>query len=656
MKPPPDWNADSAVPEPRPAAAAALSLLLCLFAPNTTQGATTGAPDWRRYEIVIWQKQTPVQYSALKELGVTAGMVAGRRDDGPGDPVDQSAAALLSGAGLGWYVENIATDFYSAYHKWSPGRPENWRFVEAQKLWKANRADPAAFTREPSLSDSDWLARIGLRLARVVTAESDRKPLYYCLGDETGIGDLAAFWDFDLSSYSLDGMRAWLKTRYASLDALNREWGTHYRDWSEIRPMTTDEAMKQTDNFAAWADFKAWMDFAFANALATGTAAVHAADPKARAGIEGAQIPGWGGYDYSRLAKSVDLMEIYDNGANVEIARSLNPSLVLLTTSFDGGAKENHRIWRELLKGGGGLILWDENHDFVRADGSLGPRGQELQSTFRTIQGGIGQLLLGGARAYDRVAILYSQPSFRTHWMLEWKGKGDAWASRDAAAEYDDDAYRSATTGFLDATEHLGFQPRFVSPALVEQGDLERDGYRILILPQAIALSAAEARQIRRFVAGGGVVIADEEPGLFDEHSRKRASPALRDLFGRNAPRHGTGRAIHAKPEVGKLADIFAAAGLTPAIKLASPGGGRPADVRTYAFRHGGGQIVAFHRDLTALENPRPEAVRLSLPKPAYLFDMVRHTAFGRTDRVTLELDPIEPFILGISDTPRPPG
>ena len=75
--------------------------------------------------------------------------------------------------------------------------------------------------------------------------------------------------------------------------------------------MLTDAALRGADgNFAAWADFKAWMDAAFARAVRAGTDAVHAADPAARAGLEGAQIPGWGGYDYTRLADAVDVMEI----------------------------------------------------------------------------------------------------------------------------------------------------------------------------------------------------------------------------------------------------------------------------------------------------------------------------------------------------------
>ena len=99
-------------------------------------------------------------------------------------------------------------------------------------------------------------------------------------------------------------------------------------------PELTDAALQRTDgNYSAWADFKAWMDVAFARAVRAGTDALHQADPDAFAGLEGAQVPGWGGYDYSLLAPAVDVMEIYDSGA-MELARAFNPNLIALRTSF----------------------------------------------------------------------------------------------------------------------------------------------------------------------------------------------------------------------------------------------------------------------------------------------------------------------------------
>src|SRR5438874_3480295 len=276
-------------------------------------------PDvpWWDYQIIMWQVQDRARYQGLKRLGITAGML----------PINRRSHSFVADwieplldADLRFYFENIATDFYSSYHRWSGDLPVNWRFLEAKQRYRDNPLDPAALIREPSLSDPVWLDAVRDRLIHNVRGLRPYRPLFYNLGDEPGIADLAAFWDFDFSETSLTGMRDWLRESYGRLDALNQEWGSHFTRWQEVRPMTTREALQQTDgNFAAWADFKEWMDVAFARAVAIGTAAVHAADPEAIAAIEGAQIPGWGGYDYSRLATSVDAMEIYDAADNVEI-------------------------------------------------------------------------------------------------------------------------------------------------------------------------------------------------------------------------------------------------------------------------------------------------------------------------------------------------
>src|ERR1700722_6738320 len=148
------------------------------------------------------------------------------------------------------------------------------------------------------------------------------RPIDYSLADEAGIADLAAAWDFDFSPASLAGMREWLRGQYGSLDALNREWGTGFVGWNDVVPITTTSAMREPgENFSRWSDFKAWMDVAYAHALRAGTDAIHAADPTALAAMEGTQPPGWGGYDYSRLAGAVDLMELGNSGDNEAIVR-----------------------------------------------------------------------------------------------------------------------------------------------------------------------------------------------------------------------------------------------------------------------------------------------------------------------------------------------
>jgi hypothetical protein len=94
------------------------------------------------------------------------------------------------------------------------------------------------------------------------------------LGDETGIADLTAFFDFDLSPGSLAGMRDWLRLGYSSLEALNAEWGTDFVRWEDVRPI------------GARRD-------------------------------RGVQIPGWGGYDYSLLVDRRGLILWDSENANV---------------------------------------------------------------------------------------------------------------------------------------------------------------------------------------------------------------------------------------------------------------------------------------------------------------------------------------------------
>src|SRR5262249_14703051 len=155
------------------------------------------------------------------------------------------------------------------------------------------------------------------------------------------------------------------------------------------------EAMRRTDgNFSAWADHKAWMDIAFARALRAGTEAVHEADPAAYAGIEGGQIPGWGGYDYTQLADAVDLMELYDYGDNVGIVRSLNPRVILLATAFTDNPAAAIRIWKGLARGERGLILWDPANRLTNPDGSPAPAGKAFAPALQRITSGLGALLI----------------------------------------------------------------------------------------------------------------------------------------------------------------------------------------------------------------------------------------------------------------------
>ncbi len=58
------------------------------------------------------------------------------------------------------------------------------------------------------------------------------------------------------------------------------------------------------------------------------------------------------------------------------------------------------------------------------------------------------------------------------------------------------------------------------------------DQFKVLIFPNIAALSDAQCRQIREFVARGGGIVATHETSLYDEHGARRADFGLADLFG----------------------------------------------------------------------------------------------------------------------------
>jgi len=616
--------------------------------------------DWKDYRIIMWQDYPANLWKTLKALGINAGQYVGR---------NEPPAEFLLENDLQWYAENIATDFYSAYHRYFADRRVNWKFYEAKELYKKDPSSKGAFKRHPSFSDPAWIERVRDRLISVTRKHSPYRPVFYDLGDESGIGDLAAFWDFDFSDQSLAEMRDWLKQRYGSLASVNSQWGTRFSSWDLVTPETTDEAMRRADgNFSSWADHKEWMDISYARALQMGADAVHSVDAKAYVGIAGAQMPGWGGYDYARLTAAIDFFEPYDIGNNIEIIRSLAPRTPVVTTSFARGPWEKHRVWYELLHGNRGLIIWDDRFEFVNRDGTPGPRGIEAGSYFNEITKGIGALLINSTRLADPIAIHYSQASFRTDWMLRNQPRGAAWFDRTSSSERLDNEFLRLRESYCRLIEDLGLQYRFVSYSQLEQGELARGGYRVLVLPDSLAMSAAEVGAIREFMRSGGTVIATGEPGGFDEHSRKLASPQLNDVDGQMMRIPGDVLNYHRDRLLGKegvvleaARKVFQNADVRPRYHVVDESGKDAVGVETHVFRNGGATIVGL------LSNPqlrvdelgppefksnerfeKPRRLRLLLDADGYVYDIRRGQFAGKRDSVEFTLDPYEPVVYAL--------
>lgn len=80
--------------------------------------------------------------------------------------------------------------------------------------------------------------------------------------------------------------------------------------------------------------------------------------------------------------------------------------------------------------------------------------------------------------------------------------------------------------------EDLGFQCDFVSYKQIENGELIKGEYKVLLLPQSVAMSKGECQQIEEFVRQGGLVIADNMTATMDEHCKRLSAGQLDNLFG----------------------------------------------------------------------------------------------------------------------------
>ncbi len=603
-------------------------------------------PGWHDWVAQYWHEADAPSRRRLYDLGITAGKVIPSRED-PYDPaLAETRMAPMVAADTRWYLENIATDLYANYHRWRPNLSVTWLWDEVRRRQRENPADPTVFHREPSLSDPVWIARIQERIRATVRHLGPYRPLWYDLADEAGIADLAAAWDFDMGAQSLAGFRTWLRSQYRDLAALNRQWGSSFATWDAVMPLTTTEALARQDrNWSAWADFKAWMDIAFARALRAGTDALHKADPTALSGIAGAQVPGWGGYDYGLLVGALDALEVYDNANNMEIVRSISPSTVLLNTNFASGPGEIAGIWRQVLLGSRGLVLWDSNASLLNP---ASPRTTGLAPVLRELTGGLGAQLIASQPHHDGVAILYSQASFRTQWLEEQLAVGPRWVERDSEKEwFFTPPHRAARQRAARLLSTLGAQPRWLTSDLLAGGALRKSGVRLLVLPEVSALSDAEAAEIRAFAARGGTVLMMGTPGRYDGRSRLLPRPLLANL----AP----ARAIARLPEndeaaLPALAALLARAETAPLLRITAAAGGPDPNVETRVLSNGRVLLVGL-RPLTQ----GPTDIVLTLPQGHTAHDLRRGGRLPESQgRLPLRLSGPDPVILALTPARLP--
>jgi hypothetical protein len=498
---------------------------ILLLTPVAARGQSR-IPHWRRwdeYQTVLWSTGTPSSQTAWPNRVLEAGFSLL-----PAAPGGQPAP------GVAYYVENLVPEL-AFLHGRRALYDADWSGYQKTR-------DKRYLVRKPCFDDPAFWQQVTPRLAADAARNKSGKPLLYDLRDEASIGSFTSPMDYCFCPYTLRAFREWLKRQYASLAALNAEWQTSFARWDEAVPPPTFEmkdrerAGRMPDNYAPWADHRAYMDWSFAQALDRMRSILHRADPDTPVGIEGVQMPAaWGGYDLWQLSQAVDWMEPYDLANSREIVRAfLPPGAPVLSTYFDHDVRTLRRTaWARLLDGDRGAIVWDDDSDRVILKSAGGmpltERGRQLRAIFAEVKTGAAGLA-GFRRTGDGIAIHYSQASIRAHWMFDSREDGVTWLRRLASYEQEHSRYAQARNSFVRVVEDLGLTADFISYEQIEKGGLAH--YKVLLLPQSVAMSAAECANIEAFARKGGVVIADNGVGLMDQHDRRRPAGCLDSLFG----------------------------------------------------------------------------------------------------------------------------
>jgi hypothetical protein len=430
------------------------------------------------------------------------------------------------------------------------------------------------------------------------------------------------------------------------------------------------------------------MDISLATTLTDLRQAAREMDPRTPVGIEGTQMPSaFGGYDLWRLAQVLDWVEPYDIGNAREILGSFMPGKPIITTVFEKEtAPAQRRLWHLLLEGDRGCVVWwsEDCIDWKSDDYALTAKARALAPVLRELQSPLAELFLRARREYDPIYLVYSQPSIQVDWLLESAADGATWARRFSSFEARYNRLAQRRAAWMKLFQDLGYTPQFIPAENLSSLAPSNSAGAVLVLSDALALSANEADAAMNFLEGGKnsvgrVILQDAPAGIFDEHGRlqTRAGPLSKhpgsEMIAAN--RRALSDAVHGNVTVDRVARDIAAFGQAR-IKGEASEWYRwaeqqcalphvvsvPAETQTRIHRYtlGDARLVAFERNIVyhmsedlkqaggneAWEKPIDLVAQLDVP--AHVYDLRTQRYLGRTDRISFTLDPWQPSLFAL--------
>jgi hypothetical protein len=532
--------------------------------------------------------------------------------------------------------------------------------------------DPEQFPQKQGHIDANWL---NTRLASYHESARFGSPLYVLTGENYLLGDFDGLECSGFGPVTTALFKDWCREQYDNdLAMLNAEWNTSLESWDDVRGIMLQAAVEQ-DQMPRWVDFryfmrsKVWTQF-----FIDYTDMIRTVAPQIKTGRVGHDH-----FDFSEMREHMTSSKVYvGQEANSEWRHAMATELLqsfsgdksfllaaqaMMRWHFDFATEVNRERWPWIC-----LFMGLNGFDWERGllAETLGgescmtpcmseplPYFLDIADQVKFLQRGIGKLTITAKPYRSNVAILWSPQNHyvsRLH-PFQKNAFSGTWL-------YNISVVGGAPADALALMNSLRVRPTMIGPQDVVAGELEKRGFKALLLPYSKGMSKAEADAVRAFVAAGGLVIADNQPGIASEHGRTLEAPRLGDLFPVtdkvNVVHHGQGHAAYlpnvingylGRHEKGDFTGSDAVeqllreySGTTPPIELLDEHGMARRDTLMPVFTNGATTLVGLLRCGDGHDAKR-QATTIVLPAKAHVWDVRTHAYRGYTDRVDTRLD-----------------
>jgi len=388
--------------------------------------------------------------------------------------------------------------------------------------------------RLPCLQDPEYRRRLGERAINMAKALEPLSVYEYVISDDSAFMHTGReSWELCYGPHCVAFFQGYLERTYGSIDKLNAEYGSDYEGFSDVQPVKMAEAMEDPKLVPLWCDFRMAMQENHMGAFALCREALRSVVPAIRFGSEGTfrQAYTYRAVDFLRAGRFRDITIPYGYLVGCTATRDFAPPDALVSLIGWNGSypphysREFHTMapWDNLFRGGRVLGHWfnlgaGANRGVMASDLSFNDYAEPSVEQMREIKRGIGKLLLDAEPMNGDVALLLSMPGTHLATLLDGNFRGAVMPH--------------VCTAFMALMDDCGQELHFVAPEQIVRGDLETTGVKVVLLPYAQALSVKEIDRIKKFVAGGGHVIADLRPGVADEHCKPYGKSPIDELFG----------------------------------------------------------------------------------------------------------------------------